>query len=133
MIPNCVIPQRAAVVSFTIAVERRFNRNEADFIPIVAWNKLAENCANYLGKGRLVAVEGRLQVRSYETPDGQRRWVTEGSLMRLGSSTEVGRLPVHLVHSNIYSSGQDDWNDVGQEIINDIDFVDPNRDDDIPF
>ena len=54
-------PNGAAVVSFTMAVERRFNRNEADFIPIVAWNKLAENCANYLGKGRLVAVEGRLQ------------------------------------------------------------------------
>ena len=40
-------------------------------------NKTAENCANYLEKGRLVAVEGRLQVRSYETDSGQKRWVTE--------------------------------------------------------
>jgi len=127
-------PNGAAVVSFTMAVERRFNRNEADFIPIVAWNKLAENCANYLGKGRLVAVEGRLQVRSYETPDGQRRWVTEviadevRFLDRGGSTASAPGSAVTYT-----PSGQDDWNDVGQEIINDIDFVDPNRDDDIPF
>jgi len=50
---------------------------ETDFIPIVTWNKLAENCANHLGKGRLVAVEGRLQIRSYEAQDGQKRRVAE--------------------------------------------------------
>ncbi len=74
-------PAGVAVGSFTIAVDRPFTNQqgerEADFIDIVLWRKLAETCASHLGKGRLVAVEGRLQVRSYETQDGQRRRVAE--------------------------------------------------------
>lgn len=74
------IPSGTPVASFTLAVDRPFankeGEREADFIPIVVWRKQAENCANYLGKGSLVAVEGRMQVRSYEQ-DGQRRYMTE--------------------------------------------------------
>ena len=74
-------PSGAAVASFTLAVNRtRANaqgERETDFIPVVVWQKLAENCANYIGKGSLVAVDGRIQVRTYEAKDGQRRWVTE--------------------------------------------------------
>lgn len=73
-------PSGVAVASFTLAVDRPFakeGQQQADFIPIVVWNKQAENCANYIGKGRLVAIEGRLQVRTYDTQEGQRRWVTE--------------------------------------------------------
>ncbi len=70
-----------AVTTFTLAVNRSYTNaqgeREADFIPIVAWGKIAENCATYLGKGSLVAVEGRIQVRTYEAKDGGRRWVTE--------------------------------------------------------
>ncbi len=70
-----------AVASFTLAVNRRFaNQNgerEADFINCVAWNKSAEFVANYFTKGQQMALEGRLQVRSYEGDDGKRRWVTE--------------------------------------------------------
>ncbi|NLV91417.1 MAG: single-stranded DNA-binding protein [Firmicutes bacterium] len=70
-----------AVANFRLAVDRPFTNQagerEADFIPIVVWDKQAETCANYLSKGRLVAVEGRIQVRSYEAQDGTRRWVTE--------------------------------------------------------
>lgn len=70
-----------AVTTFTLAVNRGYTNaqgeREADFIPIVAWGKIAENCATYLGKGSLVAVEGRIQVRTYEAKDGGRRWVTE--------------------------------------------------------
>ena len=66
-----------AVASFTLAVNRPFGKKEADFIPIVVWRAQAENCAKYLGKGSLVAAEGRLQVRSYEDREGQRRYVTE--------------------------------------------------------
>ena len=70
-----------AVATFTLAVDRPFtNRQgekEADFINIVTWDKLAENCANYLQKGRLVAVTGRLQIRSYDDREGNRRWITE--------------------------------------------------------
>lgn len=69
-----------AVASFTLAVDRPFkNANgekETDFINCVQWGKGAEIIAQYTAKGSLVAVEGRLQVRSYEK-DGQRRWVTE--------------------------------------------------------
>lgn len=65
------------VANFSIAVDRRFTgqggERETDFIDIVAWRKLAELCANHLGKGRLVAVDGSLQSRSYETNDGQKR------------------------------------------------------------
>lgn len=70
-----------AAASFTLAVNRRFtNQNgerEADFINCVAWQKAAEFVANYFKKGQQMALEGRLQVRSYEGNDGQRRWVTE--------------------------------------------------------
>jgi len=68
-----------AVASFTIAVNRFTGggQREADFIPIVAWEKLAETCGNNLTKGQRVLVEGRLQIRSYETNDGQKRRVAE--------------------------------------------------------
>jgi len=70
-----------AVASFTLAVNRtRTNQQgerEADFIPVVVWQKQAENCANFIGKGSLIAVEGRLQIRTYDDKEGQRRWVTE--------------------------------------------------------
>jgi len=70
-----------AVARFTVAVSRPFTNQqgerEADFIDIVVWRAQAENCANYLAKGRLVGVEGRLQIRSYETAEGQKRRVAE--------------------------------------------------------
>ncbi len=74
-------PNGTAVATFTLAVDRaRTNaqgEREADFINIVVWQKQAENCANYLGKGSLAAVDGRLQIRSFDGQDGQRRWMTE--------------------------------------------------------
>ncbi len=73
-------PSGVAVASFTLAVDRPFakeGQQQADFIPIVVWQKQAENCANYISKGRMVAIEGRIQVRTYEDKQGQKRWVTE--------------------------------------------------------
>ena len=69
-------PNGVAVTKFTLAVERRKVKDrekEVDFIDIMAWAKLADICANYLGKGRMVAVEGRLQIRSYDDSQGIRR------------------------------------------------------------
>lgn len=70
-----------AVAKMNLAVDRpQFNRErekETDFIDIVVWQKQAENCANNLGKGRLIAVEGRLQIRSYDDNQGVRRKVAE--------------------------------------------------------
>jgi len=74
-------PNGKAVASFTLAVDRPFKNQrgerEADFINIVVWGTQAENSANYLAKGKLAAVDGRLQIRSFDGQDGQRRWVTE--------------------------------------------------------
>lgn len=71
----------SAVASFTVAVERPFtNQNgdrDADFINCVMWRKAAENFANFTHKGSMVAVEGRLQTRSYENQQGVRVYVTE--------------------------------------------------------
>jgi single-strand DNA-binding protein len=67
-------PSGAPVANFTVAVDRKFSKNdETDFIPIVAWRKLAEICNEFLHKGKLVAIEGRLQTRKYEDRDGNRR------------------------------------------------------------
>lgn len=73
-------PAGVAVTQFTLAVDRPFTSNgerEADFIPVVTWRQLAETCANYLHKGRLTAVEGRIQVRNYENSESKRVYVTE--------------------------------------------------------
>jgi single-strand DNA-binding protein len=72
-------PNGVAVASFTLAVNRAKAEGvlKADFIPVVVWQKQAEHCANYIGKGSLVAVEGRIQVRNYENKEGKRVYVTE--------------------------------------------------------
>ena len=73
-----------AFCRFTVAVDRRFSRaapqegqQTADFIPVTCWEKLAEICGNNLTKGRRIGVEGRIQVRSYDGNDGQRKYATD--------------------------------------------------------
>ena len=69
-----------AVANFTLAVDRRQSKDrekETDFIDVVVWGKLAETCAQYIGKGRLVAVSGRLQIRPYQDKEGNRRKAAE--------------------------------------------------------
>ena len=71
-------PTGVAVSTFTLAVERTGSKEkETDFINIVVWRQLAELCAQYLRKGRLAAVEGRLQIRNYENSEGKRVYITE--------------------------------------------------------
>jgi len=76
-------PSGMQVASFTLAINRWYNNRQGEkvedttFIDIVAWQKLAETCAKYLGKGSLVVVEGRLQSRSYDDKQGIRRKVVE--------------------------------------------------------
>jgi len=55
-----------AVCNFNLAVNRPFDKDTADFFRVVVWGKIAESCANYLAKGRLVAIEGRIQNNNYE-------------------------------------------------------------------
>lgn len=70
-----------AVTRFTLACDRPFTgqdgKREADFIDCTVWRKQAENVAQYLKKGSLAGVEGRLQISSYEDKDGQRRYRAE--------------------------------------------------------
>lgn len=70
-----------AVATFSIAVNRPFSNQagerEADFINIVVWRKQAENIKNYLTQGSQIAVDGRIQTRSYDGEDGKKRYVTE--------------------------------------------------------
>ena len=70
-----------AVTRFTLAVNRAFQNQqgerEADFISCIAWRKQAENIANFLKKGSLVGVDGRIQTGSYEGQDGKRVYTTE--------------------------------------------------------
>jgi single-strand DNA-binding protein len=73
-------PAGVAVTQFTLAVDRPYSKSdkkETDFIPHVTWRQLAETVANYVRKGRLVAVEGRIEVRNYENNEGKRVYVTE--------------------------------------------------------
>ncbi|KUO70174.1 MAG: single-stranded DNA-binding protein [Desulfosporosinus sp. BRH_c37] len=74
-------PNGIAVCNFTLAIDRNFKNaqgeRDTDFINCVVYRQLAELCANYLAKGKLAAVDGRIQVRSYTAQDDQKRWVTE--------------------------------------------------------
>ncbi|MBU8855266.1 single-stranded DNA-binding protein SsbA [Bacillus sp. FJAT-26377] len=74
-------PNGTAVATFTLAVNRTFTNQsgerEADFINCVIWRRQAENVANFLKKGSLAGVDGRLQTRNYENQQGQRVFVTE--------------------------------------------------------
>lgn len=77
-----------AIATFTLAIDKNLSKDKkqemesrnqptADFINIVVWGKMGENCVNYLAKGRLVAVQGRLQSGQYEAKDGTKRYTTD--------------------------------------------------------
>ncbi len=72
-----------ALTSFRVASSRNYTgpdgerREETEWFSVVTWRKLAEQCSQYLQKGRRVYVEGRLRTRSWDAPDGQRRYRTE--------------------------------------------------------
>lgn len=69
-----------ACARFTLAIDRRKSSDgnqQADFIPCVAWEQTAEVISQYTGKGRKIAVEGRIQTRSYDAKDGTKRYATE--------------------------------------------------------
>ena len=70
-----------SLCKFTIAVQRKYKNDngesEADFINIITWRGLADNCSKYLHKGNKVAVVGSIQTRNYDAQDGTKRYVTE--------------------------------------------------------
>lgn len=136
-----------AVANFDMAVDRRATKKdrdnkETDFISIVAWDRLGEICNEYLTKGKLVAIQGRLQVRKYETKEGQKRVAYEvvanemqmlsggdapgggGGGPRSSGERQERRVPQHGGRSDwddsgdgrkvpVHAGGNDGWEDVG--------------------
>ena len=98
---------------------------QADFIDIVVWRKQAELCGQYLGKGRLVALEGRLQIRSYETQEGQKRKVAEvvadniRFLDRGRADDRTGEGQEHAPEANYQNNDEDD---LGNMSLDDLPF-----------
>jgi len=96
-------PSGIPVARFTIAVNRptaKSEKNEVDFINIVAWRRLAEICGEYLKKGRPVSIEGRLQIRPYEK-DGEKRLFSEvvaDGMQMLGKKESTGAQPDKTVN-----------------------------------
>ena len=106
------------VTTFNLAVDKQLSKEKkqelaekgeptADFINVVVWGKQAENCANYLAKGRLVAIQGRIQSRSWETENG-RRYATEVvanqvQFLEWGKDNDIpdGFIEVNLESENI--------------------------------
>lgn len=114
-----------AVATFAIAVDRPFAKEKtADFFNVVVWGKPAENVANYLAKGRQVAVKGYLQSRSYEDKTGVKRYVTEIVADTVEFIDRGDRKEKPAQDSGLDSFGEDFSTDGFQSI---------EDDDDIPF
>ena len=114
------IKDGTALTRFTLAVNRKFKKDEADFVDIVVWRGLAENCANYLSKGRLVADEGRLQIRSYEDKEGTKR-----------KAVDVVADDVRFLESK--NSGNNSSNNNNNNYVPSAPEPGPDPDDEIPF
>ena len=77
--PEIKVVNKRSKANFVIAVERNFGKDKpevVDYFTIVSWGKLAEVCGTYLKKGKKVLVDGRIQIRAYES-ENQKKWVTE--------------------------------------------------------
>lgn len=116
------------VSTFNLAVERTYKSRDGekstDFIPIVAWGKTAELCEQYLQKGSMAGVAGRIQTRSYEANDGSKRYVTEVVVEEV---TFLGPKNDGITRSNNASS-------MGNEFGVPMDgFSEMDEDDDTPF
>ncbi len=136
-----------AVTTVTLAVDKynsSTKQREADFISVVIWGKQAESTANYMSKGSLMAISGRIQTRSYDAKDGTKRYVTEVvaqevSFLSKGSGRQDGGAP--FSGSQSYGSQNNQFGDSGFDHSNNGSFgeqpfdedITPIDDGDIPF
>ena len=126
---------------FTLAVNRNFSNangeREADFISIVAWRKQAENICQYLDKGSLVSVEGRIQTGSFDDKDGNRRYTTDvvadqvnfleskGQRQQSGGNQSSNAVPYdYQTPTNNVSVEDDPFADFGDSVSIDDNFLD---------
>ena len=109
-----------AVITFTIAVDKGLSREKreemeaknmptADFISIVAWGRTAENISNYVSKGNIGGVTGRIQSRTYEAKDGTKRYVTEviASSVEFLERRNITSQSPNQSHEDYFSSDED--------------------------
>ena len=128
-----------AFLRFTVAVNRNFTnsdgKREADFINVVAWRKQAETIARFFDKGNLIAIEGRLQVGSYDDKDGNKRYTTDVALDNFefvegknsrGQSDgfEVAQPSPYDYQSNSISVENDPFAEYGDSVSIDDNFLD---------
>lgn len=126
-----------AVCNFSLAVDKDLSREKrqemesqgkytADFINIVVWGKQGENCANYLAKGRLVAIQGRIQTGSYNANDGSKRY-TFDVVAEKTEFLEWGDKNSPSGNTNINSNTNSESNDFAGDGFDSV------EEDDIPF
>ena len=109
------------VTSFSLAVERDFSTNgekETDFINIVAWNNTAEFISKYFQKGRQMLLRGSLQVRKYQTQNGENRYATEVVADKVYFCGDKAQDPLQAVQGKLEQYG---------------DFTEVDGDEDLPF
>ena len=122
--------------SFTVAVSRNYTgangERETDFLNCVAWRKQAENIAKYCTKGSQVAVEGRIQTRSYDAQDGTKRYVTE---IIADNVTFLGGRGSNVPSEDNYVGGSSsvDTTDISEDPFKDFGEEVALSDDDLPF
>ena len=110
-----------SVVSFTLAVERDFSTNgekETDFINIVAWNNTAEFISKYFTKGKQMLLNGSLQVRKYQTQNGENRYATEVIAKSVYFCGDKGKDPLTTFENNLEQQEE---------------FIEVDSDGDLPF
>ncbi|PXX73402.1 single-stranded DNA-binding protein [Dielma fastidiosa] len=125
-----------STVSFTLAVNRRVSKDQeqqADFINCVAWRQTADYMANYVKKGTLLGVEGRIQTRNYDDKSGHKVYVTEivcdsvQTLVRSNSESQSAYQASAPANNSGYAQGsQSSYDDFGGETLN-------IQEDDLPF
>ena len=137
-------PQGTAVTRFTIAVDRRFRREggqQADFITCVAWRQTAEFICRFFQKGRMIALEGQIQSRSWDGQDGKRQYSTEvvvDNAFFTSSKNETGsgsNMQSGAYQSNFAAQSTEPMDSVADDAgFVDLDFVnDAGSEDDLPF
>lgn len=119
-------PNGKAVCQFALAVDRQYadqnGERQADFINIVVWGKLAELCEQYLAKGKLAAVDGRLQIRTYfGQKDGEKRWATEVIAENVRFLSPLDKQTEQDANAPAYDEGEP-WADADQLTTGDVPF-----------
>ena len=105
-----------SVCGFTIAVDRSRDREKTDFIPIVAWGKTAEFVNQWFGKGDLITIVGRIEVRNYEDQNGNKRTATEiiAEEVLFGGSKSTGQCSENASQRNV--AGLEEVDDDGADL-----------------